>query len=143
MTHIYITVEAQELIWGRIVNSEVIHQHFGYWPTFISAEIVKVVFETHVTRRYSATFVIDPYRAAYGNRSPHQDATDCFIEIQFTGIQEMAFASFRAQNVIEELWFEEQGSLIVAHFDSHNKVQTKIMAEEAIVLSLVPKSNEK
>lgn len=130
--------EQDNLIWSRIINSEVIHQHFGYWPISHSAEVVRVIFETHTTGRYSVTFVIDPYKA-YVTRSPHQEATDCLIEIQFTGIQEMSFASFRAQNVIEELWFEEQGSLIKAHFDSQDEVQTEILAEEVIVLSLVAK----
>ncbi|GAA4375012.1 Imm50 family immunity protein [Hymenobacter koreensis] len=127
---------------NRVVNSEILHQHFGYWPVFHGAEIVKVIFETHVTGRYSVTFVIDPYKA-WATRNVHQDATDCLIEIQFTGIQEMSFARFRAQNVIEELWFEEQGSLIKAHFDSYDEMPTELLAEEVIVLSLVPKSKRK
>ena len=127
------------LIWSRIINSDVIHQHFGYWPTFHAAEIVKVAFETHVTGRYSVTFVIDPYRS-WASRSPHQEATDCLIEMQFLGIEEMSFASFRAQNVLEELWFEDRGSLIKAYFDSPDEMQTQILAEEVIVLSLVPKN---
>ncbi|WP_170934840.1 hypothetical protein [Hymenobacter gelipurpurascens] len=43
---------------SRIINAEIVLQHFGYWPDFHDAEILKVVFETHPTGRYSVTFTI-------------------------------------------------------------------------------------
>jgi len=37
----------------QVINAEIIWNHFGYWPNFHDAEIIKVVFETHqATWRY-------------------------------------------------------------------------------------------
>lgn len=45
----------------RVINSEIIHLHFGYWPNFHDAKVIKVTFEAHPTWRYSVTFLIEAF----------------------------------------------------------------------------------
>ena len=47
---------------SQIINSEVVIDHFGYWPDFHDAEIIKAIFETHSTGRYSVTFLIAAFK---------------------------------------------------------------------------------
>lgn len=46
----------------RVINSEIIHLHFGYWPNFHDAKVIKVTFEAHPTWRYSVTFLIEAFQ---------------------------------------------------------------------------------
>ncbi|MCC3152000.1 hypothetical protein Q3A66_18740 [Hymenobacter sp. BT770] len=108
---------------GLLINSELIYQHFGQWPIFAHFEVSKAIFETHTTGRSSVTFTLTHER-------------DCQLQIQFSGIQEMIFENFRGQNVLHELLFEEQGSLIKATFISDSGLKAMIVADESIVLSL-------
>jgi len=130
--------EEPYLAMNRVVNSEIIHQHFGYWPTFHDAEVVKVTFEAHATGRYSVTFVIEAFEtlAEVDAQGFYKQAKQCLIEIQFSGIEEIDFKYFTFQNVLFEFWFEEQGSLIKGIFSSSTGMEATVVAEEALVLSL-------
>ena len=125
---------------NRGINSEIIHQHFGYWPTFHDAEVVKVTFETHTTGRYSVMFVIEAFEtlAEVDVQGFYKQAKQCLIEIQFSGVEEIDFKYFNFQNVLFEFRFEEQGSLIKGVFSSSTGMEATIVAEEALVLSLSP-----
>ncbi|UPL47694.1 Imm50 family immunity protein [Hymenobacter sublimis] len=125
---------------SRIVNAEIVREHFGYWPDFHDAEITKVTFEAHPGYRTSITFVIAAFEITNEvDKSGHYKLTKhCDIEIQLTGIQEMTFGYFSQQNVIFELTFEEVGSNIECTFDSSAGLDASIVAEEVLVLSLTP-----
>ncbi|RPD47829.1 hypothetical protein DNI29_10345 [Hymenobacter sediminis] len=113
---------------SRIINAEIVREHFGYWPDFHDAEITKVTFEAHPGFWPSATFVI-----AISEPTKHGD-----VELKFTGIQEMTFDYFSHQNVIFELTFQEVGSNIECTFDSSVGLDASIVAEEVLVLRLTP-----
>ncbi|GAB2454081.1 hypothetical protein GCM10011375_01410 [Hymenobacter qilianensis] len=125
---------------NRVINSEIIHQYFGYWPNFHDAEVIKVTFETHITGRYSVTFVIEAFEmlAEVDAQGFYKQAKQCLIEIQFSGVEEIDFKYFNFQNVLFEFWFEEQGSLIKGIFNSSTGMEATVVAEEALVLSLAP-----
>jgi hypothetical protein len=125
---------------GRIINNEVVRQHFGYWPDFHDAEINKVTFETHSTGRYSVTFVISAFEMTkeIDERGYYRLIKHCDIEIQFIGIEELEFEGFGFQNVIFDLNFEESRNNIECRFTSSNGLDAAIIAEEAFVLSLTP-----
>ncbi|MDU0371290.1 Imm50 family immunity protein [Hymenobacter endophyticus] len=125
---------------SRIINSEIVLQHFGYWPDFHDAEITKVVFETYPTGRYSVTFTIEVWEMVneLDEQGHYKQAKHCLIELQFIGIEEMEFNSFNYQNVIFDLVFAERGSNIECRFDSSNGLEAAIVAEEVLVISLTP-----
>jgi hypothetical protein len=125
---------------SRVINSEIIHHYFGYWPNFHDAEVVKATFETHTTGRYSLTFVIEAFEmlAEVDAQGFYKQAKQCLVEIQFSGVIEIDFKYFNFQNVLFEFWFEEQGSLIKGVFSSSTGMEAIVVAEEALVLSLNP-----
>ncbi|UOQ77710.1 hypothetical protein MUN84_03295 [Hymenobacter sp. 5516J-16] len=68
---------------SRIVNAEIVREHFGYWPDFHDAEITKVTFEAHPGYRTSITFVIAAFEITNEvDKSGHYKLTKhCDIEI--------------------------------------------------------------
>ena len=126
---------------AQVVNAELIWNHFGRWPAFHDAEIVKVIFETHpATGRYSITFTVEAFEMTrnVSAQGYFELAKRCLIEIQFTGIEEITFEDFRHQNVLWELKFENQGSFIACDMSSSVGMEATIVAAEAVVLSLTP-----
>ena len=127
---------------SRIVNSEVVIDHFGYWPDFHDAEITKATFETHSTGRYSVTFVIAAFEMTneVDENGYYKLIKHCDVELQFIGIQEMKFSGFDYQNVIFDLALEESGNAIKCSLDSSAGVEIFVVAEEVFVLNLTPTS---
>lgn len=132
--------ENEDPIISQIINSEIVIQHFGYWPDFHDAEITKATFETHSTGRYSVTFVIAAFEmtSEVDENGHYKLIKHCNVELQLIGIQEMKFNGFDHQNVIFDLAFEESGSAIRCSLDSSNGLETYIVAEEVFILSLTP-----
>ena len=126
----------------QVVNSEIIWNHFGYWPDFHDAEVMKVLFETHeATGRYSITFTVDAFETTnkVTAQGHYELIKQCLVEFQLTGIEKLEFNHFTFQNVLWELWFEQQGSFIKCCMPSSTGLEAEVVAEEAIVLSLKPK----
>ncbi|WP_324674635.1 Imm50 family immunity protein [Hymenobacter sp. GOD-10R] len=132
--------ESENPVVSQIVNAGIVREHFGYWPDFHDAEIVKVIFEAHPGYRASVMFVIAAFEITKGidERGYYKLAKHCDIKLQFTGIQEIEFNDFGHQNVIFGLTLEESGSNIKCTFDSSVGMDAVIVAEEALVLSLTP-----
>ncbi len=87
----------------QVINAEIIWNHFGYWPNFHDAEIIKVVFETHqATWRYSITFTVDAWETTntLTPQGHYEQTKRCLIDIQLTGIRELDFEYFTVQNVL-------------------------------------------
>lgn len=125
---------------SRIVNHEVVIQRFGYWTSFHDAEVLKVTFEAHPGYRATVTFLIETHEFIneLNARGQYKQVNNCLIELQFTGIKEMNFEGFDHQNVIFDLVFKESSENIECTFDSSIGLVASIVAEEALVLSLVP-----
>jgi hypothetical protein len=126
---------------SRIINYEVVEQHFGYWPDFHDAEITKVTFESHPTGRYSVTLVIAAFEMTneLDKQSYYKLVKHCKVELQFIGIQKIKFRGFDHQNVIFDLAFEEKSSFVKCTLASSNGLESfVVVAEEVSVLSLVP-----
>ncbi|TGE23453.1 Imm50 family immunity protein [Hymenobacter metallicola] len=125
---------------SRIINHEVVREHFGYWPDFHDAEVTKVTFEANPGYWPSATFTIAAFEttAKVDAKGYYQLTKQCDIELQFSGIRKMEFEDFSHQNVIFDLEFEQQGSNIECRFDSSTGLEATILAEEVLVLGLTP-----
>ncbi|MGY3089494.1 hypothetical protein ACVWYF_002542 [Hymenobacter sp. UYAg731] len=126
----------------RIINAEIVFQHFSYWPDFLDSKITKVTFKTHPTGRYSVTFVVAVFEITKEKDESgfynHTLTKHCDVELQLIGIKEMKFDSFSSQNVILDLEFGECRGDIECIVNSSTGVEFAIVAEEALVLSLTP-----
>ncbi|MDO7854252.1 Imm50 family immunity protein [Hymenobacter convexus] len=136
--------ESEDPVISRIVNSEIVIQHFGYWPSFHDAEVTKTTFETHPTGRYSVTFIIAAFEmtSEVDERGYYKLIKHCDVELQFIGIDKMEFNDFSFQNVLFGLEFEEVGRNIKCSFDASVGLEAVIAAEEVFVLSLTPTEPE-
>jgi hypothetical protein len=125
---------------AQIINSEVVYQHFGYWPDFHDAEITKVTFESHPGYRATVIFSIAAFEmtSETDERGFYKLTKQCQIQFQFTGIKEMEFDYFSHQNVVLDLSFEKNNGAIQCTFNSSVGLDGVIVAEEAMVLSLIP-----
>jgi len=132
--------EEENHIIKQIVNSEAIIQHFGYWPSFHDAEVLKVTFEAHPGYRATVTFLLatSEFINEVDERGFYKQADNCHVELQFTGIKEMSFDGFSHQNVLWGLSFETRDDSIECTFESSIGLETTIIAEEALVMNLLP-----
>ncbi|WP_345222982.1 Imm50 family immunity protein [Hymenobacter koreensis] len=125
---------------SRILNGEIVRQHFGYWPKFHDAEITKVTFEANPGFWPSVTFVLTASEMTkeVDERGYYKQAKQCDVELQFTGVKEIDFDGFGHQNVIFELVLEEEGINIKGSFNPSVGLDAIIVAEKVSVLSLTP-----
>jgi hypothetical protein len=125
---------------SRIINHEVVIQRFGYWPSFHDAEVLKVTFEAHPGYRATVTFLMETHEFInkLNTRGQYKQVNNCLIELQFTGIKEMHFDGFDHQNVVFDLTLKESKGNIECTFDSSIGLVASVVAEEALVLKLIP-----
>ncbi|OON69291.1 Imm50 family immunity protein [Hymenobacter sp. CRA2] len=131
-------IEDQDSVIGRIVNSELVLQHFGYWPSFHDAGIGKVTFEVHPSFGAAVTLVIEACETTdeVTEQGYYKQVKHCDIELQFLGIQEMVLG-FDHKPTIFGLDFEERGKLIECGLASSADTRL-IVAENVSVLRLTP-----
>ncbi|MBB6060970.1 hypothetical protein HNQ93_003846 [Hymenobacter luteus] len=135
-----IEIEDQAPAIRRIVNSELVLHHFGYWPSFHDATISRMTFKVHPSRGASITVVIAACETTdeVEAQGYYKQIKHCDIELQFIGIHEMVF-DFDHQPVIFGLDFKVSGptSGIKCGFASSAGSEV-IVAEEVLVLRLTP-----
>ena len=98
----------------RIANSEIVLQHFGYWPSFHDAVLDRVTFEVHSPSQASVTFVIAAFETIneIEEQGYHKQIKHCDIELQFVAIQKMILG-FDHKPVIFNWTFEEYNGFIM------------------------------
>ena len=123
---------------AQISNAEAVYQHFGYWPDFHDAEIIKVTFESHPGYRATVTFTLAAFEmtSETDEKGFYKLVKHCKVEFLFTGIREMEFDYFGHQNVIFDLVFEEHNGAIQGTFNSSVGLDAVVVAEEVAVLNL-------
>ena len=80
-----------------VINSEILFEHFGYWPDFHDAEVIKVTFETLPTWRTAITFIINAFEMTneVDENGYFSLAKKCQVTLQLTGIKELNFKIFQ------------------------------------------------
>ncbi|NVO29635.1 Imm50 family immunity protein [Hymenobacter lapidiphilus] len=123
----------------RIANSEVVIQHFGYWPGFHDAEIRKVTFEANPGYYPAVVFLIEAFETTRDTdeRGYYRLAKQCEIELRFTGIKEIDFDGFGHQNVILKMEFDEQDGDLTCTIDSSVGLDAFIVTQAVEVVSLM------
>ena len=122
---------------NRIVNSELVVQHFGYWPTFHDATLERMNFEIR-TFKSTITFIIETaeFTNELDEQGQYKQFKPCIIEIKFQNMKD-TFLAFDHVPVLFGVDFEEIADAIDCSFSSSAGSYT-IVAEQITVLSLTP-----
>ncbi|NVO32726.1 Imm50 family immunity protein [Hymenobacter lapidiphilus] len=122
---------------NRIVNSDFVVQHFGYWPTFHDATLERMNFGI---RSFESTITFLIETAEFTNELDEQEQykqfKPCIIELEFQNVKD-TFLTFDHVPVLFAVDFEEIGDAIYYSFSSSAGSHT-IVAEQVTVLSLTP-----
>ncbi|GGF00823.1 Imm50 family immunity protein [Hymenobacter cavernae] len=122
---------------NRIINSELVVQHFGYWPRFHDATLERITFEVH-SHKTSVTFSIATAEFTHevDEQGHYKLFKPCTIELQFDNVRNTALV-FDHVLVFFDVVFEERDDAIDCSFSSSAGSHT-IVAEQVTVLSLIP-----
>ncbi|MCI1186366.1 immunity 50 family protein [Hymenobacter sp. DH14] len=120
---------------NRIVNSELVVQHFGYWPSFHDATLERTNFEI-LSFKSTITFLIETaeFTNELNEQGQYKQFKPCSIELQFQNVKD-TFLTFDHVPVLFRVDFEEIGEAIACYFSSSAGSHT-IMAEQVTVLNL-------
>ncbi len=124
----------------EIKNSEIVINHFGYWPSFHDAEIISIKFERNpdkgnssVHMRVYAFEMTDKLIGRYFNLIKH-----CVIDIEFIDISNNEMDGFNHQNAIQGLDFGREGEFLFCKIDSAYGMDGYIEAKEIKITKLNP-----
>jgi hypothetical protein len=122
---------------NRITNSELVVQHFGYWPIFHDAILERMSFEIHSLQN-RVTFLITTaeFTNELNKQGKYKEFRPCSIELQFDSVRDTSLV-FDHVPVLFEVAFEEAGDAIDCSFSSSAGSHT-IISEQITVLSLTP-----
>ncbi|GAB3723159.1 hypothetical protein GCM10027594_04050 [Hymenobacter agri] len=122
---------------NRIVNSELVVQHFGYWPNFHDAILERMNFEI-LSFKSTVTFLIETaeFVNELNEQGQYKQFKPCNIELQFQNVKD-TFLTFDHVPVLFGVDFEEVDDAIGCSFSSSAGSHT-IVAEQVTVLSLTP-----
>jgi hypothetical protein len=124
----------------RVGNAETLWAHFGYWPKFHDAEIVRCAFETKPEWCYSIQVWIEAFEmlSETDDKGFYKLAKECLIQLEFLDVSESDFQWFSHQNVIATMSIQEKGEFLECIIDSSVGMQAEIVAREINVISLTP-----
>src|SRR4030095_16739057 len=94
----------------EIENSDLVVNHFGYWPKFHDSEVM----EMQLYRNYPGEPFMNLKLYAFeatpemNDQGYHKLIKQCVIEFEFMGISDNYFTDFNFQNAIFELIIEEK-----------------------------------
>ncbi len=110
--------KVEELV-NKIENTDLILNHFGYWPAFHDAEVVSLHFDRNFKEglprlliRIYAFEITDKVEAGYYQRIKH-----CLIQFEFEGVVESEVDGFNHQNAVYGIEFGIEGSLLTCTLD--------------------------
>jgi hypothetical protein len=122
---------------NRIINSELVVQHFGYWLSFHDATFERMSFEIHSSQN-RITFLIATaeFINELNEQGNYKEFRPCSIELQFDSVRDTSLV-FDHVPVLFDVAFEEVGNAIDCSFSSSAGSYT-IVSEQITVLSLTP-----
>lgn len=100
---------------NEIQNSELVINHFSYWPSFHDSEIISINFERSMDK-ISSTAKLKVYVFEITNQLKgkyYKLIKRCLIEFEFIGVSKNKINNFNNQNVVYGLHFgkDEDGFL--------------------------------
>ena len=127
----------ENLALNRIINFELVVQHFGYWPSFHDATLERMSFEIHSSQS-RVTFLITTaeFTNELNEQGKYKEFRPCTIELQFDSVRDTSLV-FDHVPVLFNVAFEEAGEAIDCSFASSAGSYT-IVSEQITVLSLTP-----
>lgn len=128
----------------EIINSKVVIDHFGYWPTFHDSEIISIKLERTLDKdksliqiRVYSFEMTSNLKGKYFELLKH-----CLIDIEFVGINSNEMDGFNHQNVVLGLNFGKEGEYLFCQIDSAYGIDGYIEAKEIKIIKLDPISKE-
>ena len=129
--------ESEKLGINRIINSELVIQYFGYWPSFHDATLEGINFQVHSYKsRVTLLIATAEFTKELDEQRHYKEFKPCSIELQFDNVRDTALV-FDHVPVLFGVVFEEIGDVIDCSFSSSAGTHT-IIAEQVTVLSLTP-----
>jgi hypothetical protein len=130
-----------------IINHEIVTEHFGYWPNFHDAEILRFELDRrHVVKPPgpSLSFDVHVFEVA-----PETDELGyckfekhCIVTFEFDNVRLLAFEGFNHQNAVYEITFDmvrdvDHVERIEVHVNSSHGVSACFSADQGVVSKLV------
>ncbi|MGI4761297.1 MAG: Imm50 family immunity protein [Janthinobacterium lividum] len=122
---------------SQIINSELVIQHFGYWPKFHDTTLAKMSIEVKASQSV-IKFLIETaeFTNELNERGQYKDFKPCFIELEFHNVKSTAL-DFDHVPVLFDVVFEKDTNGLVCYFDS-SAGSYSIAAEKIAVVSIIP-----
>jgi hypothetical protein len=122
---------------NRITNSELVVQHFGYWPSFHDATLERMNFEIHSSQnRVTLLITTAEFTNELNEQGKYKEFRPCSIELQFNSVRDTSLV-FDHVPVLFDVVFEEIDDVLDCSFSSSAGSHT-IVSEQITVLSLTP-----
>jgi hypothetical protein len=122
---------------NRIINSELVTQHFGYWPSFHDATLERMIFEIHSSQnRVTLLITTSEFTNELNEQGKYKEFRPCSIELQFNSVRDTSLV-FDHVPVLFDVVFEEIDDVLDCSFSSSAGSHT-IVSEQITVLSLTP-----
>jgi hypothetical protein len=140
-----------------IENFERVVDHFGMWPSFHDAEVLKLTVDrTHVATSQELSPVLDLHLRGWvmtsevTNQGFYELHGDAVFHFQFEGVQNLHIEGFNNQNVLSALNLQvvddphSQGrKLLQVELEHCYEFEASFTAQKARVLGITPYSQER
>jgi hypothetical protein len=122
---------------NRIIDSELVVQHFGYWPSFHDATLERISFKIQSSQnRINFLIATAEFTNELDEQGRYKEFRPCHIELQFDSVRDASLI-FDHVPVLFEVAFEEASDAINCSFSSSAGSYT-IISEQITVLGLTP-----
>jgi hypothetical protein len=123
---------------NEIINSEIVLNHFGYWPSFHDAEILELKFYLLVGERPTLDMKIYVFESTDRLDKEGRFIRDkkCILTFEFQEISNNKFSGFYSQNILGDLDIKEVDYKFRIWLNTDMGIEGKFDCELIIVKSL-------
>jgi hypothetical protein len=121
-----------ESAYRAIENHEVVVEHFGYWPTFHDAEILRVEFRRrHILTPPGPSLALDVHAfeitSETDSRGHYKLDKHCIVTFEFDNVRMLSFEHFNHQNAVYEIGFS-----VVRDIDGRERLEVVVVASHGM-----------
>ncbi len=120
-----------------IKNSELVTRHFGQWPSFHDAEVLRIELDRDTLTVSITVFAFEMLKEI-DERGYYKQIKHCLITFVLQRIQELELHDFNEQNALFEIDFQQTSDGIVVTLFPTYGVRGRMISGEIEVLSLKP-----
>jgi len=120
-----------------IENSEIIENHFGYFPSFHDSEVISVRLDREEPSIAIEIYVFESSEEI-DNEGHYKYVKECIVDFIFNEVKEMKISDFNHQNVLYGIKFKQEADQIMTKFDSSFGMNGYIQSSKVSVKGLKP-----